>query len=61
VVKMIFGSPSPRRERTPYKDTFATTAPLVMALGLSLVLGLWLPRPLGAMLQNASEWVEGRP
>ena len=61
VVKMIFGTPSPKRERTPYKDTFATTAPLVMALGLSLILGLWLPRPLDTMLQSAHAWVEGKP
>ena len=61
VVKMIFGTPDPKRVRTPYKDTVATTAPLILALGLSLVLGLWLPRPLETMLKSASNWVEGRP
>jgi hydrogenase-4 component F len=61
VVKMIFGTPDPKRVRTPYKDTFATTAPLILALGLSLVLGLWLPRPLETMLQSAGSWVEGKP
>ena len=61
VVKMIFGSPDPKRVRTPYKDTVATTAPLVLALGLSLILGLWLPQPFETMLQSASAWVEGRP
>ena len=54
VVKMIFGTPDPKRVRTPYRDTFATTAPLILALGLSLVLGLWLPRPLETMLQSAA-------
>jgi hydrogenase-4 component F len=61
VIKMIFGTPDPKRVRTPYKDTVATTAPLVVALGLSLILGLWLPRPLETMLNSASTWVEGRP
>jgi hydrogenase-4 component F len=61
VVKMIFGTPDPKRVRTPYRDTFATTAPLALALGLSLVLGLWLPRPLETMLQSAGSWVEGKP
>ena len=61
VVKMIFGTPDPKRTRTPYKDTFATTAPLVVALGLSLILGLWLPRPLATMIQSAGGWVEGKP
>jgi len=61
VVKMVFGAPDPKRVRTPYKDTFATTAPLILALGLSLILGVWLPRPLETMLQSAGSWVEGRP
>ena len=61
VVKMIFGTPDPRRVRTPYKDTAATTAPLILALGLSLLLGLWLPRPIGTMISSAGNWVEGKP
>jgi len=61
VIQVVFGTPSADRARTPYKDTLATTAPLILALGLSLVMGLWLPRPLGTMLQSASAWVEGKP
>lgn len=61
VVKMIFGTPSTERKRTKAKETFGTTAPLILALGLSLVLGLWLPRPLETMLFRASAWVEGQP
>jgi hydrogenase-4 component F len=61
VVKMIFGTPDPKRVRTPYVDTAATTAPLIVALGLALVLGVWLPQPLATMLQSASTWVEGKP
>jgi hypothetical protein len=58
---MIFGTPDPKRKRTDSRDEMGTTAPLILALGLSLVLGLWLPRPLETMLVNASSWVEGRP
>jgi hydrogenase-4 component F len=61
VVKMIFGTPDPKRVRTPYKDTRATTAPLILALGLALVLGVWLPGPLATMLNSSSSWVEGKP
>jgi len=61
VLQVIFGTPNPNRIRTPYKDTLATTAPLVIALALSLTMGLWLPRPLGSMLTNAAAFVEGRP
>jgi len=61
VVQVVFGTPNPHRVRTPYKDTAATTAPLLVALGLALILGLWLPRPLEVMLRSASTWVEGKP
>ncbi len=61
VLQVVFGTPSHDRVRTPYKDTFATTAPLATALGLALVLGLWLPRPLQAMLASATRLVEALP
>ena len=61
VLQMVLGTPSPSRERTPYRDTVQLTAPLVAALLLALVLGVWLPRPLGTMLQNAAALVEGKP
>ncbi len=61
VVAMIFGTPRTNRIRTKARDNFGTTAPLILALGMSLILGLWLPRPLDTMLQSASSWVEGKP
>jgi hydrogenase-4 component F len=61
LVQVVFGAPSPNRVRTPYKDTFETTAPLALALGLALVLGLWLPRPLARMLVRSAAMVEGQP
>lgn len=60
VVQMIFGTPSHSRTRTPYNDTFATTAPLALALALALLMGLWMPRPLHTLLQHASQFVEGK-
>jgi hydrogenase-4 component F len=61
VIQVVFGTPNPNRTRTPYRDTFATTAPLVIALVLALTLGLWLPRPLAAMIHSAVTLVEGQP
>lgn len=61
LVKVVFGTPSHERARTPYKDTFDTTAPLIAALVLTLVMGLWLPRPLTRMLQAAAAHLELRP
>ena len=60
VVQVVFGTPNPNRVRTPYRDTAATTAPLVAALVLAMTLGLWLPRPLTAMLVTAADQVEGK-
>ena len=60
VVKVVFGTPPPDRVRTPYKDTLATTAPLVLALLLSLTMGLWLPGSLTSMIQDAATRVEGQ-
>ncbi|HEX9080685.1 MAG TPA: proton-conducting transporter membrane subunit, partial [Holophagaceae bacterium] len=59
VLKVVFGTPSPQRVRTPYKDTPATTAPLIAALALALLLGLWLPRPAQDMLASGAATVEG--
>ncbi len=57
----LFGRPSRRRTRTPYGDTLGTTLPVAAALGLTLVLGLWMPSSLEAFLGRAAALVEGRP
>jgi hydrogenase-4 component F len=61
VLKVVFGTPPPDRVRTPYRDTAATTAPLVIALVLTVVLCLWLPAPLDQMIRSAANLVEGQP
>jgi hydrogenase-4 component F len=61
LVKVVFGTPSHERARTPYRDAFDTTAPLIAALVLALVMGLWLPRPLVQRLRQAAAQVEARP
>jgi hydrogenase-4 component F len=59
VLQVVFGTPSPRRVRTPYSDTFATTAPLIVALGLAGLLGMWLPKPMFTLLEHAALTVNG--
>jgi len=61
VVQVVFGTPPPDRARTPYRDTLATTAPLLLALALSATMGLWLPDTLTGMLGSAAHLVEGQP
>jgi len=59
VLQVVFGTPSPQRVRTPYSDTVATTAPLIVALGLAGLLGMWLPKPLYTLLEHAAVTVNG--
>jgi hydrogenase-4 component F len=59
VLQVVFGTPSAQRVRTPYKDLPSTTGPLIAALGLALILGLWMPRPLQELLNHATVTVEG--
>lgn len=54
------GQPRRDRTRTPFRDTFSTTAPVAGALLLALLLGLWMPRPVDLLLKRAASMVEGR-
>ena len=60
VLQVVFGTPSPQRVRTHYSDTPATTAPLIVALGLAAILGLWLPKSLHVLLDHAALTIDGR-
>jgi len=55
------GEPSAGALRTPYRDDLAKTAPLVGALALVLLLGLWLPAPLERLLREAAAALEAGP
>jgi hydrogenase-4 component F len=59
VLPVVQGVPHRNRARTPYGDTFGTTAPVLVALGLALLLGLWMPRGLESLLGRAAQLVEG--
>ncbi len=61
VVKLLFGAPGAQLAKSAYQDTFATTAPLIGALLLALLLGLGLPRLFQDMLQSATQLLEGKP
>ena len=59
VLQVVHGVPDPDMPRTRYEDTPATTVPLIVALLLALVLGLWLPAPLDRLLTKAAAGIEG--
>jgi hydrogenase-4 component F len=44
-----------------YHDTLLTAAPVVLFLALVLLLGLYVPPPLAALLHDAARLVEGNP
>jgi len=58
VTSMVFGRPSPDASTTDYHDTFATTWPIVGFALLALLLGVYMPPPLGEMLSAASKYLE---
>ncbi len=62
VLAVVQGEPPPPLPRArPYRDTFLTVAPIVAFLGLVLMLGVFIPPPLAALLRDAAAFVEPRP
>jgi hydrogenase-4 component F len=59
VLAVVQGQPSARIEARPYKETFLTVAPIVAFVGGVLMLGLYLPRSLDALLHGAADFVQG--
>jgi hydrogenase-4 component F len=61
VLSAVQGRPGTASAGTPYKDDLARTLPILVAAGLVLLLGLWLPEPLVSLLERAGEGLEARP
>jgi hydrogenase-4 component F len=58
VLRVVQGEPSKAAEDRPYREHFWTVAPPLVFLGLVLVLGLYVPGPLSALLKDASSFLE---
>jgi hydrogenase-4 component F len=56
----IRADPSPLTPLKGYRDTLRTTGPVLLFLALVLLLGLYVPQPLEALLREATALVEGR-
>jgi len=61
VLAAVQGRPSGRSRMIPYRDTLLTGAPVAIFMALSLLLGLWLPSPLRALVDQAALYLETRP
>ncbi|HZF12871.1 MAG TPA: proton-conducting transporter membrane subunit [Thermoanaerobaculia bacterium] len=61
VLGVVQGSPGAAARRTPYVDRLRKTFPILLAMGLVLLLGLWIPAPLERLLREAARSLEVRP
>jgi hydrogenase-4 component F len=59
VVGVVQGAPSEAARATEFRDDVSTVAPIVLCLGLSLLLGLYLPPPLERLLTEAAASLGG--
>ncbi len=57
VLAVVQGRPSSAARRTRYHDTFLTAAPILLTLLLVLMLGLFIPPPLAAILHQAAAFM----
>jgi hydrogenase-4 component F len=54
VLSVVQGKPSEKASTTTFRDDFATVGPGVVLLGLALLFGVWIPRPIHALLAGAA-------
>jgi hydrogenase-4 component F len=59
VLAVVQGKPPERLDARPYRETFLTVAPIFALAGGVLMLGLYLPRPLDALLRGAADFIQG--
>ncbi len=60
VLAVLQGSPSPAKD-TGYRDTPRTIVPILILFALVCLLGVYIPRPLGTLLEDARIFLEVRP
>jgi hydrogenase-4 component F len=61
VLGIVQGTPSSTTAENGYRDSLATCAPVLLFLALVLLLGLYVPAPLDALLTDARNFLEGHP
>jgi hydrogenase-4 component F len=58
VLKVVQGRPSAEARETPYHDGLLTGAPAAVLMGAVLLLGLYIPAPLTALIDGAVRFLE---
>ncbi len=59
VIRIVQGPPGERLPAGPRRESFLTVAPIAVLLGLVLLLGVYLPPPLLALITGAAADLEG--
>lgn len=61
VLRVVQG-PAPAEVRdSPYRDGLSTGTPVVVLMALVLLLGIYIPAPLAALLHDAARFLDGAP
>ena len=61
VLKVVQGRASFEARNTPYRDGFLTGAPILALTLLVLLVGIYIPAPLAALIRDAVRFLEGHP
>jgi len=61
VLQVVQGRPPAEVRQSPYRDGWLTVAPIMVFMALVLLLGIYLPRPLTSLLNDAVRYLEVRP
>ena len=62
VLQVVQGAPPAETgDAPPYRDGLLTGAPAAVFMALVLLLGLYIPAPLSALIEDAVRFLEGRP
>ena len=57
VLKVSLGRPAVPTEEIAYRDGFLTAAPVLALMGIVLLLGIFIPAPLGALISDAAGYL----
>lgn len=61
VLSVVQGEPPPAMQSNEFRDSFLMVGPVVACLALVLLLGLYVPPPVNALLWNAANFLDGKP
>jgi hydrogenase-4 component F len=61
VLAVVQGRPSGEALRVPYVDKLRKTLPIIVAMSLVLLLGIWIPAPLRRLLEEAAATLVALP